>query len=393
MLPEKTLAWGKSRSCIRELAEYGAKRKAEIGADKVFDFSLGNPSVPAPDCVNRAIVEIAEDSSIAAHAYTTAAGLISLRKKIVDDLNKRYGLSLTPELTYVTCGAAASLTISLRAVLLPEDEVIAIAPFFPEYRIFVEGAGGKLVVVPAAKDFTIDIEALDKDVTDRTKAVIINSPNNPSGAVLSEQNIKDIAAVLKRHEEKNGNPIYLISDEPYREIVYGNAEVPCTLKYYDDSIMCYSFSKSLSVPGERIGYIAVNDKMKAAEDVYASVMGAGRALGYVNPPSLFQRVIERCVGETSDISEYAANRELLLDGLKSIGYEYVEPQGAFYLFMKALEPDAKKFSDRAKSHGLLLVPSDDFGCEGYVRISYCVSASVIKNSMPAFKALYDEYKI
>ena len=392
MLPEKTLAWGQRRSCIRELAEYGATRRAEIGADKVYDFSLGNPSVPAPECVNRAVIDIVSDKTIPAHAYTTAAGLISLRQKLAENLNARYALKLSPELLYVTCGAAASLTISLRAVLLPGDEVVVIAPFFPEYRVFVEGAGGKLVVVPAAADFTVDIEAFDKAISSKTKAVIINSPNNPSGAVLSEKNIKDIAAVLKKHENANKSPIYLISDEPYREIVYDGADVPCTLQYYDDSIMCYSFSKSLSLPGERIGYIAVNDKMQDAALVYASVMGAGRAQGYVNPPSLFQRVIERCVGETSDISEYALNRKLLLDGLSSIGYEYAEPKGAFYLFMKALEPDAKAFSERAKKHELLLVPSDDFGCEGYVRISYCVSRSVIENSIPAFKALYEEYK-
>lgn len=392
MLPEKTLAWGQSRSCIRELAEYGAKRKAEIGAENVYDFSLGNPSVPAPPCVNRAVMDLVSDSSIPVHAYTTAAGLISLRKGLAEDLNKRFGLSISPELIYVTCGAAASLTISLRATLLPGDEVVVIAPFFPEYRVFVEGAGGKLIVVPAAADFTVDIDAFDRAINKNTKAVIINSPNNPSGAVLSEKNIMDIAEVMKRHDEENGQHIYLISDEPYREIVYGDVKIPCTLKYYDDSIMCYSFSKSLSLPGERIGYIAVNDKMKNAADVYASVMGAGRAQGYVNPPSLFQRVIERCMGETADISEYAANRKALLDGLKDIGYEYVEPQGAFYLFMKALEPDAKAFSEKAKKHELLLVPSDDFGCGGYVRISYCVARSVIENSMPAFRALYEEYK-
>lgn len=392
MLPEKTLAWGQSRSCIRELAEYGAKRKAEIGAENVYDFSLGNPSVPAPPCVNKAVIDIASDSSIPVHAYTTAAGLISLRTGLAEELNNRFGLSISSELIYVTCGAAASLTISLRATLLPGDEVVVIAPFFPEYRVFVEGAGGKLIVVPAASDFTVDIEAFDRAINKKTKAVIINSPNNPSGAVLSEKNIMDIADVMKRHEEENGQPIYLISDEPYREIVYGDIKVPCTLKYYDDSIMCYSFSKSLSLPGERIGYIAVNDKMRNAADVYASVMGAGRAQGYVNPPSLFQRVIERCIGEISDISEYAANRRTLLDGLRDIGYEYVEPQGAFYLFMKALEPDAKAFSEKAKKHELLLVPSDDFGCGGYVRISYCVAKSVIENSMPAFRALYEEYK-
>lgn len=392
MLPEKQLAWGLSRSCIRELAEYGAARKAEIGADKVFDFSIGNPSVPAPDCVNEAIAELIKGDSIALHGYTTAAGLMSLRQKLAEDLNKRFDIAAKPELMYVTCGAAASLTVSLNAILLPGDEVIVIAPFFPEYRVFTEGAGGKLVVVQPKDDLQIDIDNLKAALSDRTKAVIINSPNNPSGAVYSEDNIKALSKALKEHEERTKETLYLISDEPYREIVYGDISVPCPLKYYDDSIMCYSFSKSLSVPGERIGYIVVNSRMQDAANVYALVMGSGRSLGFVNPPSLFQRVIERCIGQTSDISEYETNRNILCEGLKEIGYDYIEPQGAFYLFLKSLEPDAKTFSNRAKAHELLLVPSDDFGIPGYVRISYCVSRKTIEDSMPAFKALYDEYK-
>ena len=410
MLPEKTLGWGLSRSCIRELAEYGAARKKEIGADNVYDFSLGNPSVPSPAVVDQSILELIraniarEDAKASGkplpsegfggsiHGYTTTAGIPTLRQKIADDLNSRFGLHITPGLIYVTCGAAASLTISLKAVLLPDDEVIAIAPFFPEYRVFTEGQGGKLVVVPAANDFMIDLNAFEAALSDRTRAVIINSPNNPSGAVLSEECVKKMASILKEHEEKTGRTIYLISDEPYREIVYEGIENPCLLNYYDDAIMCYSFSKSLSVPGERIGYIAISDRMKDAANVYASVMGAGRCLGYVNPPALFQRVIEQSIGQTADITEYKNNRDLLCKGLSEIGYEYVEPQGAFYLFVKALEPDAKAFSDRAKAHELLLVPSDDFGCTGYVRLSYCVDHSVIERSMPAFKALMEEYR-
>ncbi len=410
MLPEKTLAWGLSRSCIRELAEYGAGRKKEIGAENVYDFSLGNPSVPSPSCVDESILDLIRANlekehpadghrkgaaeglgGGSIHSYTTAAGLLSLREKIAADLNGRFGLGITPNLLYVTCGAAASLTITLKAVLLPGDEVIAIAPFFPEYRVFTEGQGGKLVVVPAASDFQIDLEAFSRALGEHTRAVIINSPNNPSGAVLSESNLVAMTNLLKAHEEKTGRSIYLISDEPYREIVYDGVDNPCALQHYDDAIMCYSFSKSLSVPGERIGYIAVSPRVKDADQVYASVMGAGRCLGYVNPPSLFQRVIERCIGQTADVSEYKANRDCLCSGLKALGYEYVEPQGAFYLFVKALEPDAKAFSDRAKKHELLLVPSDDFGCTGYVRLSYCVDRSVIENSMPAFKALMEEY--
>ena len=391
MLPEKKLAWGLSRSCIRELAEYGARRKAEIGADKVFDFSIGNPNVPAPPCVNETIAELIKGDSVALHGYTTAAGIISLRQKLADDLNSRFGLSLTPDLLYVTCGAAASLTVTLNAILLPDDEVIVIAPFFPEYRVFVEGAGGKLVTVQPADDLQIDLDKLEAAFTDKTKAVIINSPNNPSGAVYSEQTIKGLAELMRKHEAETGETLYLISDEPYREIVYDDTVVPCPLRYYDDAVMCYSFSKSLSVPGERIGYIAVNSSMHDAHNVYAAVMGSGRSLGFVNPPSLFQRVIERCIGQTSDVSEYKKNRDILCSGLKEIGYEYIEPQGAFYLFLKCLEPDAKAFSERAKAHELLLVPSDDFGVTGYVRISYCVARSTIEHSMPAFKALFDEY--
>ena len=392
MLPEKTLAWGLSRSCIRELAEYGARRKAEIGAENVYDFSLGNPSVPSPEIVNASIAELIKDDSVNIHGYTTAAGILSLREKLAADLNSRFGLELTPDLFYVTCGAAASLTVTLKAILFPGDEVITVAPFFPEYRVFVEAVGGVLKVVPAAPDFQIDLDAFEKLLSDKTKAVIINSPNNPSGAVFSEDCIKGLAAIMKRHEEKTGETLYLISDEPYREIVYGDITVPCTMNYYDDAIICYSFSKSLSVPGERIGYIAVSNKLNDCRNVYASIMGAGRSLGYVNPPSLFQRVIERSVGQTSDISEYRKNRDLLCNGLKEIGYEYVEPQGAFYLFVKALEPDALAFSERAKKHELLIVPSDDFGCTGYVRLAYCVATSTIEKSMPAFKALYEEYQ-
>ena len=393
MLPPQKTAWGTSRSSIRELAEYGARRKKEIGEDRVYDFSLGNPSVPAPDCVNEAIVKlIKEESSIGLHGYTTAAGQMSLRTKLAEDLNKRLGTSLRPELMYVSCGAAASLTISLNAVLTPGDEVIVNAPFFPEYRVFVEGAGGVLRVVQPREDLEPDIDGLRAAFTSKTRAVIINSPNNPSGAVYSESYLRALAKALREQEEKTGETIYLISDEPYREIVYGDQEVPCPMNYYDDTIMCYSFSKSLSIPGERIGYIAVNPSMRDLDKVYAAIVGSARALGYVNPPSLFQQVLEMCIGETSDLSQYRRNRDMLCRGLDEIGYTYHKPEGAFYLFMKALEPDARAFSERAKAHELLLVPSDDFGCPGYVRIAYCVSPDTIGASMPAFKALYDEYQ-
>lgn len=392
MLPENTLAWGRKRSCIRELMEYGERRKAEIGAANVFDFSIGNPSIPAPDCVNEAIAELIRGDSVALHGYTTAAGLLSLREKLAEDLNLRCGTKLTAKHFYVTCGAAASLSISLRAILRPGDEVIAPAPFFPEYRVFTEASGGVLVPVPPRADMRIDIEALAAALTERTKAVIINSPNNPSGVVFDEDNLRALADVLRSHKARTGHTVYLITDEPYRELVYDGVTAHSGIEYYDDTLLCYSFSKSLSVPGERIGYIAVSDRMEHGADVYASILGAGRALGYVNPPSLFQRVIERCVGRTTDISQYRNNRDLLCGALRELGYEFAQPQGAFYLFVRALEPSAPAFSERAKRHELLLVPSDDFGCGGYVRIAYCVAEDTIRRSIPAFKALMAEYR-
>ena len=392
MLPANTVGWGAARSCIRTLAEYGAVRKKEIGAENVYDFSLGNPSIPAPECVNGAIAELLKGDSVALHGYTTAAGVVSLREKIAEELNGRYGTHLTPDHLYVTCGAAAALCIALRAVLFPGDEVIVPAPFFPEYRVFTEASGGVLVPVPPRGDLQIDVEALERALTPRTRAVIINSPNNPSGVIFDEENLRALASVLRRQEEKTGEPVYLITDEPYRELVYDGSAVRSAIEFYDDTFMAYSFSKALSIPGERIGYLAVSDRMRDAGNVYYSVLGAGRALGYVNPPSLFQRVMERCLGQTADVSQYRANRDLLCAGLREIGYDFIEPQGAFYLFVKCPIPDAKEFSERAKKHELLLVPSDDFGCPGFVRIAYCVSADMIRRSMPAFRALMDEFR-
>ena len=391
-LPEKTLGWGRSRSCIRELMEYGVGRKAQIGADKVFDFSIGNPSVPAPDCVNAAIAELIGGDSVALHGYTTAAGLPSLREAIAKQLNARFGLNLTAAHLYVTCGAAASLAISLRAILFPGDEVMVMAPFFPEYRVFVEASGGVLVEVPPREsDFQIDLDAFRAALTDKTRAVMLNSPNNPSGVVLSEETLRAVADILRAHEQATGATVYLISDEPYRELVYDDVPVHSPVEFYDDAIMCYSFSKSLSIPGERIGYIAVSDRMATGADVYASIAGAGRALGYVNPPSLFQRVMEKCLGTTTDVTPYRENRELLLGMLRELGFTCIEPQGAFYVFMKSPEADAKAFAEVAKRFELLLVPSDDFGVTGYVRIAYCVANDMIRRSRPAFEALAAHY--
>lgn len=392
MLSQQSLAWGRTKSCIRELMEYGMRRKAEIGADKVFDFSIGNPSIPAPAKVNDTISELIKGDSVALHSYTPAAGFPPLRTLIAEKINARYGLKCTAADIYVTCGAAAGLAIALRAMLLAGEEVITSAPFFPEYRVFTEACGAKLIPIAPGKGFMIDLDAFRAALSDKTKAVIINSPNNPSGAILSGENLAAVAEILKEHKAKTGRTVFVISDEPYRELVYDGAEVHCMLEYYDDTVFCYSFSKTLSLPGERIGYLAISDRMSCREDMRDAVAGAGRALGYVNAPSLFQRVILECIDAAADISKYKENRDLLCAIMDECGYEYIMPQGAFYLFVKSPEPDAKAFSDRAKKHELLLVPGDDFGCAGYVRLAYCVSKDMIAASRPAFEALMAEYK-
>lgn len=393
MISEKMMELGKKRSSIREIFEYGKKRKQEIGEDKVFDFSLGNPSVPAPDSVNQAICDILKEvSSTELHGYTSAQGDFEVRKTIADYINRTQNTSVLPDDIYMTVGAAASLTISLHAIANEGDEIITFTPFFPEYKVFVEKAGATLITVPCREqDFQVEMETFEAAITPKTKAVILNSPNNPSGVVLSEETIKNICQVMKTKQEEYGHEIFLISDEPYRELVYDDIKVPYLLHYYDNTLICYSFSKSLSLPGERIGYIVVSNQMKQAKDVYAAVCGAGRALGYVCAPSLFQRVVARCIGQTGDISIYKKNRDILLAGLTKCGFSCVKPDGAFYLFAKALEEDSIAFCERAKKYELLLVPGDDFGCKGYVRISYCVSTKQIQDSLPAFKKLAEEY--
>ena len=393
MLPQDMLALGTKRSAIRELFEYGKLRKAQVGEDKVYDFSLGNPSIPAPKDVDDAIKELVDGgNSVLLHGYSSAQGDANVRKTIADYLNKTHGTSFSPDNLYMTCGAAASLCISLRALLLPGEEVIAFAPFFPEYVVFVEGQGGKVKVVPPTASFQPDLEAFEKAINKNTKAVIINSPNNPSGVVYSEDTIKAIAQVLENKSKELGREIFIIADEPYRELVYdADTKVPYITKYYRNTIVCYSYSKSLSLPGERIGYILVPDEVCESKSIYACVCGAGRALGYVCAPTMFQQVVAKCCGKTGDISAYKKNRDLILGGLSEIGYECVKPDGAFYLFVKALEDDANAFCEKAKAHDLLIVSGDGFFCPGYVRISYCVSEKTIRDSMPAFKALFDEY--
>lgn len=394
MINESMQKLGEVRSVIRELFEYGNKRRAEIGADNVFDYSLGNPSIPAPETVNAAILDLVQNSdSVALHGYTSAQGDAGVRKTVADSINRRFGRALTPGHVYMTCGAAASLSICLRALCLPGDEVIAFAPFFPEYRVFTENAGAKLVAVaPKEPDFQVDFPAFEAAIGEKTKAVIVNSPNNPSGVVLTPATTAKLGEILRAAEARFGHEIYLIADEPYRELVYGDVEVPYLMNDYDDTLVCYSWSKSLSLPGERIGYIAVCEKIKDEPAVYAAICGAGRSLGYVCAPSLMQRVAAACVEDTADVNAYKENRDLLYGALTEYGYTCVKPDGAFYLFVKSPEPDANAFSEKAKKYELLLVPADSFGCPGYVRLAYCVTKRQIERSLPAFKALMEEYK-
>ncbi len=385
---------GSHRSVIRDLFEFGKKRAAEVGADKVYDFSLGNPNVPAPDGVKEAAERLlAMPDNTVLHGYTSAQGDAEVRKAVADNINARFGAGVSPDLIYMTCGAAASLTITLNALYEDGDEFILLAPFFPEYSVFVKAAGGTPVVVPFdEKTFAPDLSALEKAVTPRTKGIIVNSPNNPSGTVYTRKTLDGIVSLLERKSAEYGRKIVLIADEPYRELVYDDIEVPYLPNLYPDTVVCYSYSKSLSLPGERIGYIAISPRMTEKENVYAAVCGAGRALGYVCAPSMFQRVAAACVNERPDITAYRRNRDLIYSALTEMGYDCVHPDGAFYLFVRSPEPDANAFSERAKTFGLLIVPGDTFGAPGYVRISYCVGRDMIERSLPAFRDLINTYK-
>lgn len=392
MINEKMAALGNEPSAIRQLFEYGNRRRAEIGAENVYDFSLGNPSTPTPQAVTDALTELLNTKSpVALHGYTSAPGALSTREAIARHIRQTHGENAKAENIYMTCGAAASLTVSLHALLIKGDEVVVPTPFFPEYRVFIEKAGGKLVGVPSrTTDFGPDIEKMAQAIGAKTKAVLINSPNNPTGAVWSEKDIKDLAAVLEEKERQYDHPIYLISDEPYRELVYGDVKVPYVTKYYHNTLVCYSYSKSLSLPGERIGYIYVPERTEG--DVFAAVCGAGRALGFVCAPSLMQYMVEKCVDVLPDLTDYEYNRTTLLNALRSFGYEVIEPKGAFYLFFKSPEPDAVAFCEKAKKYDLLLVPANSFDGPGYVRISYCVSRQTVEGSLAAFEKLIKEYK-
>lgn len=389
---QKSYDYGAAKSSIREIAAYGAARKAQIGAQNVFDFSLGNPSVPAPDAVRASIVRNAALPASQLHGYTPAAGLPAARQAVADSLNRRFQTSYEPGDLYLTCGAAAAISITLHAIVNPGDEVIVIAPYFPEYRVWIETAGATCVEVMAdATTFQVDTAAVDAAITPNTKAVIIDSPNNPVGAVYTRQTLLSLASVLSGRGEELGHPIYLVSDEPYREITYG-ADVPWVPAIYDRTIVCYSYSKSLSLPGERIGWVLVPDTNPDHDELVLAIAGAGRKLGFVCAPVLFQRVLIDCVDEPTNVEAYARNREALAGGLRKLGYTCIEPEGAFYLWVKSLEPDAEAFFRRARDLELLPVPSNSFGCEGWVRLGYCVSYETIVGSMPAWQKLAESYR-
>ena len=392
-LNEKMLSLGSKRSIIREIFEYSKARAAEIGKENVFDFSLGNPSVEPPETVNETIKNLLDnENSVLLHGYTSAQGDFSVRKAIADDINENFAAGISADNIYMTCGAAASLTISLKAILNEGEECVVFAPFFTEYTVFITNAGAKVVIsTPNEENFQIDFDDLERKLTKNTKAVIINSPNNPSGVVYTEETIKKLSKILTDKSKEFGNTIYLISDEPYRELVYNGAKIPFVMNYYNNSIVCYSYSKSLSLPGERIGYIAVSPKMENSDKIYNAVCGAGRSLGFVCAPSLFQKLIAKCAEIAVDTTQYKENRDILYNNLSSYGFKCVKPDGAFYLLCNCFGDDANVFCEKAKKHELLLVPCDDFGIKGYVRIAYCVSKETIVNSLPAFKKLAEEY--
>ena len=393
MINRKMQELGAKRSVIRELFEYGKKRKSEIGEENVYDFSLGNPSVSAPDEVNLSIRRLLdEESSVSLHGYTSAEGDAAVRDAIASYINETYGESVTADCLYMSVGAAAALTTTLTAIISPGEEVIVPAPYFPEYRVFIERCGGVIREVLCDDRLQLDTDAIESAISERTAAIIVNSPNNPTGAVYSVENIRALCDVLRSCEEKYGHPIYLISDEPYRELVYDGVEVPYLTKYYDNTIVCYSFSKSLSIPGERIGYVLVCPRCADFAAVYQAVCGAGRALGFVCAPSLLQKILPRCIGKTADISVYDRNRRLLIDKLSALGLETVRPDGAFYLFIKSPSGDATEFCERAKKYEILIVPSDDFGYPGYARLAYCVTTEQIERAIPAFEKLANSYK-
>ena len=389
MVSAKMYELGTKKSTIRTIFEFGRKRAGEVGEENIFDFSLGNPNVPTPEFVRDAAIEILQTyEPSAVHGYTVAPGNPNVRETLAASINARFGTNFAGKNLFITSGAAAAITICFKALAEAGDEFITFAPYFPEYKVFVESVGAKLKVVkPRPEDWQIDFDDFQKLLSDKTKAVIINSPNNPSGAVYSQETIEKLTDILKAQ----GREIFLICDEPYRELAYG-VDVPWVTNFYKNTLVCYSYSKSFSLPGERIGYIVVPDEVCDFEKIFGAVAGAARVLTHVNAPSLWQLVVAKCAGKSVDISPYERNGKLLYDGLIAAGFECVKPQGAFYLFPKALEADDYAFCERAKKFDLLLVPGADFGAPGYFRAAYCIKTETIERSLPLFKKLAEEYR-
>lgn len=383
------LKLGTNRSCIRELFEYGLRQAAIVGRENVFDYSIGNPSIPAPAEVNETFVDIIRNTdSLAVHGYTPAPGLPDAREAIARELSERYDIQIRGANIFFTCGAAPALIAVIRALCVDESEFIAIAPFFPEYRPFVESNGGRLVTVPAdIPSFQINWAALEQSISPRTQAVIVNTPNNPSGVIYTRETLERLAKLLERKSAELGHTIFLIADEPYRELAYDGAEVPFIPTVYANTIVCYSYSKSLSLPGERIGYVCVPDWVEDSATVFAAIAGGARASGHVCAPALQQRVVARCAASRPNLGAYDDNRKLLYDALTRYGYDCVKPTGAFYMFVKAPGGDAQRFSDKAKEKNLLIVPGGDFGVPEYFRICTCVSRAMIERSLPIFEEL------
>ena len=387
---------GTAPSAIRQLFAYGLKKAEEAGKENVFDYSLGNPSIPAPAAVNESILQlIRESDSVKLHGYSMAGGIEAVRKAVSSDLTVRSGHLIRPQNVFMTCGAAPALLTVLHALCLgPETEVIVVAPYFPEYKTFVVAAGCKLVILPPdIPDFQLNMELLEQYISEKTQAIILNSPNNPAGTVYTEPTLDKLARLLYKKECEYGHPIYIISDEPYRELTYDDLYVPYVPAYYTDTIICYSYSKSLSLPGERIGYICVPDVCTDSKELMGAVAGAARIIGHVCAPTLFQQAIAMCNGVRPDLTAYNKNRLRLWHALEEMGYECARPDGAFYLFVHAPGDDSAAFSEYAKTHfNLLIVPGDSFGCPSYFRLAYCVDYEMIERSLPAFKALIEEYR-
>ena len=393
MIPERLVTWGSSGCSIREIAAYGEQRAAIVGPENVYNFTIGSPSIDPPPCVRQTIDRLMDTMPpTALHAYAPAQGLADVRRKMADYLNRTFSMDYRPQDVYMTDGASAALSILAHALLSPGDEAITLAPFFSEYRVFVEDAGGVLRVVPGLPGtFQPDLPAIEAAINEKTAVFLLNSPNNPSGVVLSRENLTDLCALLERKQREYGHPIYIVADEPYRELVYGGTEVAFLPAMYANTVYCYSFSKSMSLPGERVGFLALSPRAEDPDRGMAAVAGASRTQGYICVSSLFQRVAAACIGQTADISAYEANRDLIYNGLRELGFQCVHPDGAFYLFVKSPEPDARAFCKRAMEYDLLMVPGDDFECPGYVRLAYCVAKDTLERSLPVFKKLAQSY--